>query len=113
MLPHWPRYAWLILLAALLCAALAWALTELRRWAEWHHAWLGVILVALGAALWAVDWPRAALVFGVAGLVVLADDTQSHVRQALDPAFPRSGVRGWRDAEFSPLHRLAHRLGLI
>lgn len=117
MLPYWPWWAWWLVLAAVPLAALAWALTELRRWSEWHHGYLGVLLVAAGALLlWRAPWPAVRALgaaVGLFGLVCLVDDAQAHVRQALDPAFPRSGVRGFRDAEFSPLHRWAHRIGLI
>ena len=103
----------LLLLAALLAAVLAAALTSLHRWGEWHHGYLGAMLVAAGVALDLLGFPRAGLGVAAAGLILLADDAQAHARQALDPAFPRSGVRGHRDATLSPLHRLAHRLGLI
>lgn len=108
-LPWWPWWGALLIAAALGVAALVWALTELRRWREVHHAWWGLILIGYGLT------GRGAVGYGMAvvGLLVLLDDAQAHVRQALDPAFPRSGVRGWRDAAYSPLHWAAKKLGLI
>lgn len=109
MLPFWPWFGWLLVAAAVAFGVLAWALTSLRRWAEWHHGFLGVIVLLLGAGWWAVGWHRVGLGVALVGFALLADDAQSHARQAVDPTFPRSGARGYRDAAYSPLHRLAKR----
>lgn len=80
---------------AALAVCLTVALAALHALVEWHHGYLGLLAVVAGLV-------QAAPALCALGLVILADDVYQHLRQAF-------GELQYR----SPLHRLAHRLGLI
>lgn len=75
------------LLAVLITAVWVGSVVHLDIEAQWHHYWLGLALLLLGAWLgwWWCIW---------FGLVVMADDAVQHLIQC------------WRPAYRSPLHRL-------
>ena len=95
-----------LLLFFILAIPWAWALTILSRWNEWHHWYIGAACYGLGI----VVGRRPGWVLMLVGTLVMLDDWQ-HVGQALDPDFPRSGLRGHLDT--SPMHQIAHKAGLI
>lgn len=93
------------------------AVSELHRWREWHHVYLGLATGAIGWLLAAAAPPvwlaYAGLALLLFGAWIVWDDALSHARQARDPDFPRRGSRGHLDYATSWWHRQAHRVGLI
>ena len=80
---------------------------------EWHHGYLGLILIGLGAALWyALPWPwcLVAVPFFVFGGWFAGDDTYQHYRQQKDPDY-RSSLHRWFARELYP-HPVVRKLNL-
>lgn len=99
------------------------AVTEIDRWREWHHVYIGLALGAVGWVLAAAAPPEAFVYAGVALLLLGAwiawDDALAHARQAqssdykLKAARLHPGPYGGLDRPYSWWHRLAHRRGVI
>jgi hypothetical protein len=81
---------WLVVSAHVATVVWVVACLKLGVLREWHHFWLGLPLALMGY------WPVMLL-----GNVIMWDDAIQHA------------VQCWRPAYRSPLHRAAHRLGLI
>ena len=87
---------------------------------EAHHLYWGIILVALGAALWYAlpfPWALIALPFFVFGSWFAGDDIYQHIRQTWQPDY-ESSLHRWfvRELYPSPIIRrltvwLDHLLG--
>ena len=85
-----PFASWLFSASVILGASLG----LMKRLREWHHGYLGILMMLMGMVWWVLAPSPWALVLMAAGGLILSDDAYQHDRQSNgDPTY------------LSPLHR--------